>query len=156
MDHDDLLARIQRSGRLPGRNESRRVACGVLTVLSELLPAPSYRRLTALLPEDVRQRLPRPGAGRIIHVLDCRGFVARVADRLMADGPDAAFLARVVLQQLNAIGHGVTPAALAHLVPADLRPLFGVRPDGVAPAPVRVAARTVPLRHEPALVAANR
>jgi hypothetical protein len=124
MDHDDLLARIQRDGRLYGPNESRRVMLAVLGSLSELLPAPAYRRLLAALPADVRQRLPRPGAGRISPVTGVRVFVARIAGRLHVDGPDAAFLARVVLTQLNASGRGCAPAALAPLVPADLRPLL--------------------------------
>ncbi|GIF14175.1 DUF2267 domain-containing protein [Actinoplanes teichomyceticus] len=128
MDQDDLLARIQKNGRLHGRNESRRVTATVLGVLSELLPAPAYRRLTMLLPEELRQRLPEPQTGRIVEILDCRRFLGRVAERLYADGADAAFLSRVVLAELNVTGRGVPPAELAHLVPMDLRPLFRSRP----------------------------
>ncbi|BCJ40019.1 hypothetical protein GCM10010168_28770 [Actinoplanes ianthinogenes] len=128
MNHDDLLIRIQRNGRLHGRNESRRVTTTVLGVLSELLPAPAYRRLTAALPEELRQRLPIPEPGGIIEILDVRRFLSRVTERLYADSADAAFLARVVLSELNATDQGVRPAQLAHLVPADLRPLFRSRP----------------------------
>jgi hypothetical protein len=124
MDQDDLLALIQRDGRLYGRNESRRAMLAVLTSLSEMLPAPAYRRFFSALPADIRQRLPRPGAGRISPVAGCRAFVARISGRLLVDGPDAAFLARVVLTQLNALGRGCAPAALAQVVPADLRPLL--------------------------------
>jgi uncharacterized protein (DUF2267 family) len=128
MNQDDLLTRIQKSGRLHGRNESRRVTATVLGVLSELLPAPAYRRLTAALPEDLRQRLPPAVPGRIVEIVDCRRFLARIADRLLTDGGDAAFLARVVLAELNAAERGISPAELAHLVPMDLRPLFRSRP----------------------------
>ncbi|MET0418772.1 MAG: DUF2267 domain-containing protein [Actinoplanes sp.] len=122
MGQDDLLARVQRNGRLYGPNESRRAICAVVDVLGELLPEPAYRRLVASLPADIRQRLPWTGAGRFLPVAGVRAFVARLVDRLHTDGPDAAFLARVVLTQLNADGYG--PAALAPLVPADLRPLL--------------------------------
>jgi uncharacterized protein (DUF2267 family) len=128
MDQHDLLTRIQESGRLHGRNESRRVTATVLGVLSELLPATAYRRLIVNLPEDLRRALPVPETNRIVEIVDCRRFLARVADRLYADSGDAAFLARVVLSELNAGERGVTPADLAHLVPMDLRPLFRSRP----------------------------
>jgi uncharacterized protein (DUF2267 family) len=124
MDQDDLLARIQQDGRLYGRNETRRAIGAVLTSLSELLPAPAYRRLFSALPADLRRPLPRPGAGRIVPVTSSRSFVARVAERLYVDGPNAAFLARVVLTRLNTAGSACAPAALAPLVPADLRPLL--------------------------------
>ena len=128
MDQDDLLARIQRNGRLHGRNESRRVTVTVLGVMRELLPASAYRRLTGPLPEELRQRLPLPEPGRIVEIVDCRRFLSRIADRLYADGADAAFLTRVVLAELNSAVRGVTPAELAHLVPTDLRALFRSRP----------------------------
>ncbi len=148
MDQDDLLARIQQDGRLYGRNESRRAIGAVLTSLSELLPAPAYRRLRSALPADLRRHLPRPGAGRISPVAGVRTFVDRVAGRLHVDGPDAAFLARVVLTRLNTLGGAGAPAALAALVPADLRPLLRAgAPD--APVTRRVAAanqcRSVPV-----------
>src|SRR6185436_3050029 len=119
MDQHDLLSRIQKSGRLHGRNESRRVTATVLGVMSELLPASAYRRLILTLPEDLRGQLPVPEAGRIVEIIDCRRFLARVGERLYADGSDAAFLARVVLSELNTGERGVSPAELAHLVPMD-------------------------------------
>ncbi|WIM93523.1 DUF2267 domain-containing protein [Actinoplanes oblitus] len=128
MTNDDLLTRIQQNGRLHGRNESRRVVTTVLGVLSELLPAPAYRRLTAALPEELRERLPHPEPGRIVEILDVRRFLARIAERLYADSTDAAFLVRVVLAELNTADRGIRPAQLAHLVPTDLRPLFRSRP----------------------------
>ncbi|GAA4609963.1 uncharacterized protein (DUF2267 family) [Actinoplanes octamycinicus] len=148
MNHDDLLTRIQQNGRLHGRNESRRVVTTVLGVLSELLPAPAYRRLTAGLPEELRQRLPIPEPGRIVEILDVRRFLTRVADRLYADSADAAFLARVVLAELNTADRGIRPEQLAHLVPADLRPLFRSVPalpwsfadHSAAPRPQRTTA----------------
>src|SRR5690242_11411019 len=60
------------------------------------------------------------------------GFVSRVAARLIIDETDAAFLCRVVFAQLNAAPVGPTPAGLADLVPAGLRPLLRARRDDPA------------------------
>src|SRR5689334_7901363 len=46
----------------------------------------------------------------------------------LTEGPDVTFLARVVLTELNAARRVITPAAFAHLVVADLRPLLSARP----------------------------
>ncbi|MEV6349542.1 DUF2267 domain-containing protein [Actinoplanes sp. NPDC051851] len=127
MTQDDLLARIQLRGRLHGRNESRRVAAAVLTVLGELLPAPAYRRLIDPLPGEVRHRLPEPDTSRIVEIVDLGRFLTRIAERLYVDGPDGAFLTRVVLGELNTAGFPVGPADVAHLVSADLRPLLRSR-----------------------------
>lgn len=147
MDQHDLLSRIQKSGRLPGRNESRRVTATVLGVLSELLPSSAYRRMIAHLPEDLRRVLPVPEAGRIVEIVDCRRFLTRVAERLFADSGDATFLARVVLSELNEGERGVPPVELAHLVPSDLRPLFRSRPLAPWPAAeVKQAPTPTPTR----------
>ncbi|MEV4706301.1 DUF2267 domain-containing protein [Actinoplanes sp. NPDC049316] len=130
MDGHDLLARIQARGRLHGINQTRRTVQGVLGALQDLLPAPAFRRMTAHLPADLH---PAPPAGdaRPIEVLGCRAFITRLAARLHLDEPDAAFLARTVFEHLNAAGSGPAPAAVAHLVAADLRPLLRA---GVTPA----------------------
>lgn len=146
MDGQDVLARIQERGRLYGTNHTRRTVRGVLGVLSDLLPTPAFRRLAAHLPGDVRPVVPS-GEGRAIEVLTCRAFITRLASRLLVDEPEAAFLARVVFEQLNAAAVGATPATVAHLVAADLRPLLraGV-PQARPAAPQYRIKLTVPAR----------
>ncbi|UQU62373.1 DUF2267 domain-containing protein [Couchioplanes caeruleus] len=122
MDGQDLLTRIQERGHLHGANQTRRAVQGVLGVLRDMLPTPAFRRLTAHLPADLHPAPPAAGT-RPIEVLGCRAFVARVAARLLLEEPDAAFLARVVFEHLNTATSGATPATIAHLVAADLRPL---------------------------------
>jgi hypothetical protein len=81
------------------------------------------------LPAEVRDRLAQP-AVRSATPPTCRGFLTRIGRRLHLDGPDVAFTARVVLEQLNAARRVLTPAAFAHLVAPDLRALVCARPAG--------------------------
>jgi uncharacterized protein (DUF2267 family) len=140
MDGQDLMARIQERGRLHGTNQTRRAVQGVLGVLQDMLPAPAFRRLTAHVPAELHPA-PPSAAVRPIEMLGCRAFVGRVAARLFLDEPDAAFLARVVFENLNAAASGTTPAAIAHLVAADLRPLLRA---GVTHRPAPQLRITVP------------
>jgi uncharacterized protein (DUF2267 family) len=146
MDGQDVLARIQERGRLYGINQTRRAVHGVLGVLADLLPTPAFRRLTAHLPADVRPPVPS-GEGRPIEVLTCRAFITRLATRLHLEEPDAAFLARVVFEQLNTAAEGASPATVAHLVAADLRPLLSAGVPQTRPAAPQFRIRlTVPAR----------
>jgi hypothetical protein len=153
VDDDDLLARVQQRGRLHGRNESRRAVCAVVEALGEFLPARAFQLIAGQLPDEVRRRLSRPATTA---APTCRAFVTGVGRRLHVDGPDAAFTARVVLEQLNATRRVITPAGFAHLVAPDLRPLLRARP---APQPVTdqlppprrvIRVSTVPARPAPA------
>jgi len=154
VDDEDLLARIQIRGRFHGRNESRRAVIAVVETLGEFLSARAFHLLTEQLPHPVRHRPSTTAA-----VPTCRTFLARIADRLLLDGPDAAFTARVVLEELNASGRVITPARFAHLVAPDLRPLLCARRAPVAatetnPAPRRVI-RVSPAPHRPAAATAT-
>jgi uncharacterized protein (DUF2267 family) len=123
VDHDDLLASVQRQGRLHGRNESRRTVCGVLVALGDILPVRTLDLLLPQLPHEIRGMLPR--RGRRETPATCRDFLDRVSTILYVDQPDNAFLARVVLEQLNTTLPVIRPASFAPLVAADLRPLLG-------------------------------
>jgi hypothetical protein len=86
------------------------------------------------LPAEIGEQLP---AGPAVRIESCREFVAVIAGRLHLDQPDAAFLARVVFEHLNDPAYGMTPASVAHLTPADLRPLLSAaaaRPMASPPA----------------------
>jgi uncharacterized protein (DUF2267 family) len=132
----DLLAIVQDRGRLHGPNETRRAVRAVVGTLGDVLPPPIFPRLVVHLPGPIRIGLPSSG----IPVHGSQDFITRIGDRLMVDGPNAAFLARIVLEQLNAARHGHTPARFAHLAPSDLRPLLRATPPALAPA-VRLTRR---------------
>jgi len=152
VDDEDLLARVQHRGRLHGRNESRRAIGAVVETLGEFLSARAFHLLTEPIPLPLRHR-PRPIVPTV------RTFLATVAVRLHMDGPDAAFTARIILEELNATGRVITPARFAHLVAADLRPLLCARRAAVTadesnPAPRRVIRVTpAPVRPSTAPVA---
>jgi uncharacterized protein (DUF2267 family) len=126
VDDDDLLARVQSRGRLHGRNESCRAVRVVVEALGEFLSARAFHLLADQLPADVRRRLVKPTLP--VRTMTASHFVARIGRRLLVDGPDAAFTARIVLEELNAGRPVITPAAFAHLVAPDLRPLLCARP----------------------------
>jgi uncharacterized protein (DUF2267 family) len=134
----DLLVIVQERGRLHGPNETRRAIRAVVGALGDVLPPPIFQRLAAHLPASVRIGPPSSG----IPVSSCQDFVSRIADRLLIDDPNAAFLARIILEQLNAVRHGHTPAQFAHLAPADLRPLLRAAAPVHTPA-VRISRRRV-------------
>ncbi|NMO57884.1 DUF2267 domain-containing protein [Actinoplanes sp. TBRC 11911] len=139
----DLLVTVQERGRLHGPNETRRAVRAVLAALCDVLPPPIFQRLAVHLPSPLRMGLRDSG----VPVSGCHDFVSRIGDRLLVDDPNAAFLARIILEQLNAVRHGHTPAQFADLAPADLRPLL--RASAPAHTPVVRAGRRRPtdLRH---------
>jgi hypothetical protein len=155
VDEDDLLTRIQRRGRLYGRSQSRRAVCAVVESLGECLSARAYQMITAPLPDEIRRLLTRPAAlGREPSGPTCRAFLARLGTRLCTDGPDVPFLARVVLEELNAARRVITPVAFAHLVAPDLRPLLSARPTGgTAGEPVLAPRRIIRVPSAPGLPA---
>ncbi len=147
MDEDELLARVQSRARLYGRNESRRAVCAVVAALDGALPARAVRQITAQLPAGVRRALPQPSSAHPHDKPDagCRGFLTRIAELLFVDGPNAAFLARAVFEQLNATATRNGPAAFAQTACPDLRPLLCARvesdPSTASPAPQRPLIR---------------
>jgi uncharacterized protein (DUF2267 family) len=124
MNRENLLLRIEQRARLHGPNETRRAVCATLEALGGILPPPVLHPLLTAVPAEIRQHLP---AAQVPKIRCCRDFITVIAGRLQIEAPDAAFLARVVFEQLNDPAYEVTPAAVAHLTPADLRPLLSAR-----------------------------
>jgi hypothetical protein len=140
---------------LHGRNESRRAVCAVVEALGEFLSARAFHLLAEPLSDDIRRRLRRPDAPTTATTPTCRSFLTTIGTRLFVEGPDAAFTARVVLEELNATGRVITPARFAHLVAADLRPLLCARRAQAAvnetnPAPRRLIRVPTPINRPPA------
>jgi hypothetical protein len=139
MDRESLLVRIEQRARLHGPNETRRAVGATLEALGAVLPQPIVHRLLMRIPADVRHQLPA-GSGLASaprdEVENCRDFIGLIGRRLHIDEPDAAFLARVIFEQLNRPSRGLTPAGVAHLAPGDLRPLLTARlPEAVSQRP---------------------
>nr|GID85033.1 hypothetical protein Ade03nite_39570 [Actinoplanes derwentensis] len=106
----------------------------MLGALADVLPPRASELLAPHLPAEIRTGLS--GHARVETPAACRPFLDRVTALLFADQPDGAFLARVVLAHLNTSLHVISPAAFAHMVAADLRPLL-------------LAGRPAVIRHQP-------
>ncbi|GAA1614530.1 DUF2267 domain-containing protein [Actinoplanes couchii] len=122
MEIDALLCNVERKARLHGRRESLRVVTGVLGAVTDVLPVRASELLAPHLPTEIRTGLARHT--RTETPASCRPFLERITALLYVDQPDNAFLARVALENLNASLHVISPAAFAHMVAADLRPLL--------------------------------
>jgi uncharacterized protein (DUF2267 family) len=155
---DNVVSRVQFRARLHGRNETVRAVRAVLAVLAATAPAEPYRALTASLPAELV-----PPTAAATPAPSRRRFVTAVAEALYLDEPSAAFLARVVFEELNRSHPATGPARMSTTVPADLRPLLTARaePDirhrqllsawGTSAPPLHTRPTTVP---RPALVSA--
>lgn len=130
MHRDDLLSQVRTHARLHGRNHARHVVRAVLRALRDIAGETALRDLVAQLPPEVRPPASTPGPARDAAATDGRAstrLVRDIARQLHVTEPDAAFYARITFEQLNSLGHGVTPAGLAGSLPADLRPLLSAR-----------------------------
>ncbi|MEU4690523.1 DUF2267 domain-containing protein [Actinoplanes sp. NPDC023714] len=142
MDIDALLAGVERGARLHGRRESLRAVNGVLGALADVLPPRAMELLGPHLPAEIGAGLA--ARARTETPASCRAFLDRITAILYVDQPDNAFLARVVLEHLNTSLRVISPAAFAHLVAADLRPLLQAGRPAVArnqPVPAPLAGR---------------
>ncbi|WP_305785449.1 DUF2267 domain-containing protein [Symbioplanes lichenis] len=153
MEIDLLLAGVEQRARLHGRRESLRVVSGVTGALADVLPLRASELLAPHLPAELRVRLDT--RARTETPATCRAFLGRVASILYVDQPTNAFLARVVLEHLNASLRVISPAAFAHLVAPDLRPLLLAGRPPVARTAPRPATLTTQLR-VPAIIPAQR
>ena len=124
MHRDDLISQVRVRGRLHGRNEARRVIRAVLQAFRQLVPDDTYRQIAVQLPAEIAVGPAVPGDGRPL--------TREVARQLYVNEPNAAFLSRVVFEQLNAYCHGVTPASVADSLPAEVRALVSARADDPA------------------------
>jgi uncharacterized protein (DUF2267 family) len=142
---DNVVTRVRVRAHLHGRNETLRAVRAVLAALAAVAPADAFRALTSRLPAELI-----PAAAGSVAASNSREFIAGVAAALYTDDPSAAFLTRVVFEELNRGFPATGPARMSAALPRDLRPLLTARaePDtrhrqtlsawGVAAPPLRV------------------
>jgi uncharacterized protein (DUF2267 family) len=144
MHRDELVTQVRARARLHGRKEAGRVIRAVLLAFRPLVPDVTFQRFARQLPDEVRAPLAEQGpwAEREPSVENgtARAFVRQVARRLHIDEPNAAFLSRVVFEQLNDYCREVTPASVAASLPAELRPLISARAETGPPSRRHLAA----------------
>jgi uncharacterized protein (DUF2267 family) len=119
MEEREFLARIQRLGGLPSREEADRWAMTVLLALVHLLPdRHKRRRLITQLPGTVKARLLAEPPGAFLMDLDT--FLQHVAAGLGTQAPEGERAVRVVYGALReAVSPGELVKVEAHL-PKDV------------------------------------
>lgn len=97
MQFDEFIGQVQHRARLASRGEAERVTRAVLETLAERLAGGEAKDLAAQLPMIVKDYIleyPHAGAGQHMKLRD---FYNRIAERLHAPMPEAAFWARAVM-----------------------------------------------------------
>ncbi|QLG61871.1 DUF2267 domain-containing protein [Halorarum salinum] len=102
MDFDEFTGTIQHRLELPGTGETLRAIRATLMTLGRRIPEGAAEDLAASLPMEIRWYMT--GA---IHDhgqrFDWREFVSRVAEIENADGADAAYHARVIVDLVHTL-----------------------------------------------------
>ena len=119
MKRDDFLARVQKTGVLPGRKEAERWSTEVLRALTHLLSEAEIRRhFISQLPGFLKARL-RDEPPHVL-LMDREAFLQHVASALGTHVPGATPAVRVVYDVLKeALSPGQIAEFEAH-VPKDI------------------------------------
>lgn len=97
MQFDEFIGKVQHRARLASRGEAERVTRAVLETLAERLAGGEAKDLAAQLPMIIKDYIleyPHAGEGRHMSLKE---FYERVAERLHAPMPEAAFWTRAVM-----------------------------------------------------------
>lgn len=126
MQHDQMIGVVQDRARLASRGDAERAVRATLETLGERIPDGLADNLAAGLPHEVGEHLRRTevmgglGTGERF---DRDEFLTRVAERSGTDPPQAAYLARVVLEVVDEATSGGTMSRVRDALPADIRQL---------------------------------
>jgi uncharacterized protein (DUF2267 family) len=124
MEHDELIGRVQNQARLSSRSDAERACRATLETLREQLPEGLADSIAAQLPQGIGEQLrlatvhSGAGTGERSGRAD---FIARVAERAGVSEPQAAFIARAVIDVLFAATEGGLMAQVSEYLPPDLR-----------------------------------
>lgn len=131
MDHDEFIGRVQQQGRLSSMDDAEHACRATLETLGERVPEGLVENIAVQLPHEIADHLRRTEVRQQsgTHVHFGRGdFISRVAERAGVGDDQAAYIARAVLDALNAATEGGLMAKVTESLPADLR-------EYVTPAP---------------------
>jgi uncharacterized protein (DUF2267 family) len=131
MEHDEFIGRVQQQGRLSSMGDAERACRATLETLGERVPEGLVDNIAVQLPSEIADHLRRTEVREQsgTHVqFGRRDFISRVAERAGVGNDQAAYIARAVLDALNAATEGGLMAKVTESLPADLR-------EYVTPAP---------------------
>lgn len=127
MQHDEFIGQVQQRARLSSRGDAERASRATLETLGERVPEGLADNLAAQLPHEIGEHLRRTevyGGVGTGERFDRRDFVKRVASRAGVDEPQAAYLARTVLETVDEATEGAIVAKILDSLPPDLRSLI--------------------------------
>jgi uncharacterized protein (DUF2267 family) len=133
MQHDEFIGQVQARARLSSRGDAERASRATLETLGERIPEGLADNLAAQLPHEIGEHLRRTVvyAGAATGERFDRGvFVARVAARAGVDEPQAAYLARAVVEVVDEATEGTIMSKVLESVPSDIRSLISTGSTG--------------------------
>jgi uncharacterized protein (DUF2267 family) len=126
MQHDEFVGQVQHRAHLSSRGRAERAIRATLETLGERIPEGLADNLAAQLPHEIGENLRRTevhgGAGSGER-FDRHDFIGRIAARSGADEPQAAFLARAVLEVTDEATQGAVMSKVYESLSPDIRQL---------------------------------
>ncbi|NRQ39660.1 DUF2267 domain-containing protein [Nonomuraea sp. NN258] len=133
MQHDQFIGQVQARAHLGRRDQAERASRATLETLGERIPDGLADNLAAQLPHEIGENLRRveafDQAGTGEH-FGRQEFIHRVADRAGVAEPQAAYLARVVLEVTDEATQGDIMGRVYDSLPKDLRSLVASGSSG--------------------------
>ncbi|GAA3153995.1 hypothetical protein GCM10010466_51150 [Planomonospora alba] len=135
MQHDEFIGQVQARARLAGRAEAERATRATLETLGERVSEGLADHLAAQLPHEIGENLRRTevygglGAGERFGRDE---FVHRIADKAGVKEPQAAYIARVVMEVTSEATQGGIMNKVCESLPSDVRELVTAGSRGSA------------------------
>lgn len=133
MKHDELIGQVQARAQLGSRGDAETACRATLETLGERLPEGLADNLAAQLPREIGEHLRRTevyGGAGTGERFDRHDFIERVGARAGADDPQAAYLARVVLEVVGEAAQGGVMTRVGDALPDDIRELVTAGSSG--------------------------
>ncbi|GAA5077795.1 uncharacterized protein (DUF2267 family) [Thermocatellispora tengchongensis] len=133
MRHDEFIGQVQARAKLSGRDKAERAIRATLETLGERVPEGLADNVAAQLPHEIGEHLRRTEVYGGLGTGERFGreeFLHRVAERAGADEPQAAYLARVVLEVTAEATEGSVMQKVRDSLSPDLRELVTAGSSG--------------------------
>lgn len=127
MQHDEFIGQVQSRARLASRGEAEAATRATLETLGERVPETVASKLASQLPQELGGHLQRTitlGGAGTGERFGLEEFTDRVAQREIAERPDAVFHSRVVLEVLDEATQGTIRDKVRDMLPEEFHPLL--------------------------------
>lgn len=123
MRHDEFIGQVQSRAGLSSRGDAERATRAVLETLGQRIPEGLADNVAAQLPHEIGEHLRRTivaGGQGTGERFGKQEFIERVATRAGVDKPQAAYLARVVLEMVGEATSGGLLNKIRESLPEEL------------------------------------